>query len=263
MFYRIWQSDSLVDDMLRTDLLTGVARLEDVPAEQKDWHPRSNGQVLDLVHPSLHCIVYGRTLHQDADGAKPLSPPDIPDGYQYDWRTRHNGWPELFVSARFSWLPTDFSVSVDGDSVKAQDYINNLDPFVHAEMYPIIERLVARFVPLWERVLAESRVSSTLPDRTTGGYDWIVPEKPPRSDTQKGHDNANADDDADGSDDSDAESEHWHEIYGWDVHRNHTLVLPKLKVPFSGHPEPTPVNLKGRNIQIIVKLANIHLVSLP
>ena len=29
--------------------------------ERKDWHPGSHQQVWDLVHPSLHCLVRGRT----------------------------------------------------------------------------------------------------------------------------------------------------------------------------------------------------------
>ena len=29
---------------------------------KQDWHPNSNEQVLDLVHPSLHCFVFGKTL---------------------------------------------------------------------------------------------------------------------------------------------------------------------------------------------------------
>ena len=35
--------------------------LEDVPSWEKDWHPGSDQKVLDLVHPSLIPVVYGRT----------------------------------------------------------------------------------------------------------------------------------------------------------------------------------------------------------
>ncbi|KAJ7929028.1 hypothetical protein B0H13DRAFT_1703624, partial [Mycena leptocephala] len=37
-----------------------VSALENVPEAEKDWHPGLDGQVLDLVHSSLYCIVYGR-----------------------------------------------------------------------------------------------------------------------------------------------------------------------------------------------------------
>lgn len=32
-----------------------VKQLEDVPEELKDWHPKPNRKVLNLVHPSL-CV---------------------------------------------------------------------------------------------------------------------------------------------------------------------------------------------------------------
>ncbi|KAG9080567.1 hypothetical protein FRC06_006409, partial [Ceratobasidium sp. 370] len=53
---RIWQSDKLVLAQLKAKLIAGVAKPENVPDSEKDWHPRSNGQVLDLVHPSLYPI---------------------------------------------------------------------------------------------------------------------------------------------------------------------------------------------------------------
>ena len=55
------KSDSVVPESLKLELQAAVAKLEDVPNDQKDWHPGSNGKVLDLVHPSLYPLVYGRT----------------------------------------------------------------------------------------------------------------------------------------------------------------------------------------------------------
>lgn len=55
-----WQSDTLIDNKLRDELIDGVRELENVPENKKDWHPGSNNQVLDLVHPSLFCFVAGR-----------------------------------------------------------------------------------------------------------------------------------------------------------------------------------------------------------
>ena len=50
---------------MRDELIAVVAPLEDVPDSEKDWHPGSDGLVLDLVHPSLYPIVYGRTVGKD------------------------------------------------------------------------------------------------------------------------------------------------------------------------------------------------------
>lgn len=52
------KSDSIVPPELQKALVAAVRPLEDVPDNQKDWHPGSD-QVLDLVHPSLFPLVYG------------------------------------------------------------------------------------------------------------------------------------------------------------------------------------------------------------
>lgn len=56
-----WQSDTLIDENLRNELIAWVSVLEDIPESKRDWHPGSNHQVLDLVHPSLFCFIAGRT----------------------------------------------------------------------------------------------------------------------------------------------------------------------------------------------------------
>ncbi|KAK8017786.1 hypothetical protein PG993_014112 [Apiospora rasikravindrae] len=53
------KSDSMVPTELQQALLAAVRPLEDVPENQQDWHPGSDNQVLDLVHPSLFPLVYG------------------------------------------------------------------------------------------------------------------------------------------------------------------------------------------------------------
>jgi hypothetical protein len=65
----VYQADGLISKELREELLKGVAVLEHVDEAKKDWHPGSNNQVLDLVHPSLYCFVKGVTRQTDG---KPL-----------------------------------------------------------------------------------------------------------------------------------------------------------------------------------------------
>lgn len=48
-----WESDSLVEQPLRELLEAELSKLRNVPEEDKDWHPGSDKQVLDLVHPSM------------------------------------------------------------------------------------------------------------------------------------------------------------------------------------------------------------------
>jgi hypothetical protein len=55
------KSDVAIPTALKERLQRAVAPLEQVPEILKDWHPGSNDQVLDLVHPSLFPLVYGRS----------------------------------------------------------------------------------------------------------------------------------------------------------------------------------------------------------
>ncbi|KAK6342339.1 hypothetical protein TWF718_007741 [Orbilia javanica] len=137
----VWRSDSLVDEELRKELIDAVATLENVPDDQKDWHPGSERQVLDLVHPSLWPVIYGRSISL-IDG-KPINLPEsaIDDSY----------------SDRFSWLPSEFEIGTDG-KVKIASYINNLSTADQQKLfYPILERIFQRFVPLFNHVLGDLR----------------------------------------------------------------------------------------------------------
>ena len=55
------KSDSAIPYALKEELKAAVQPLEDVPNEQKDWHPGSGDKVLDLVHPSLYPLMYGKS----------------------------------------------------------------------------------------------------------------------------------------------------------------------------------------------------------
>ena len=76
----VWHSDRLIPDSLRQELLEGVAMLEDIPEWKKDWHPGSNMQVLDLVHPSLYPLTYGVTRSMPFE--KPPLKVSIPGMYK-------------------------------------------------------------------------------------------------------------------------------------------------------------------------------------
>jgi len=57
----VYMADGLVSAELKAALLAGVRKLEDVPEDKKDWHPGTQQQVLDLVHPSLYCLRLGKS----------------------------------------------------------------------------------------------------------------------------------------------------------------------------------------------------------
>jgi hypothetical protein len=57
----VYKSDVAVPQQTKLALQQAVRILESVPDHHKDWHPGSNDRVLDLVHPSLFPLIYGRT----------------------------------------------------------------------------------------------------------------------------------------------------------------------------------------------------------
>ncbi|KAH6891805.1 hypothetical protein BKA70DRAFT_1326180 [Coprinopsis sp. MPI-PUGE-AT-0042] len=157
----VFKSDSAVPEEARLALEEHVRPLEDVPDKLKDWHPGSDGKVLDLVHPSLFPLIYGRTKVLPV-GAKVTSlqaqdcvkrcgegvairPPKRPKTYGF-------GEPEEAYSTKFQWLPCE--VDISGEKARILSYINNLHPEVHPELYSIIEDIITAAIPLWEQTLA-------------------------------------------------------------------------------------------------------------
>ncbi|KAF3229682.1 hypothetical protein TWF106_000070 [Orbilia oligospora] len=141
----VWRADGFCDEDLRAELTKAAVTLEDSP--QKKWHPESNQQLLDLVHPSWWPIVYGRTKTIDGET---VYLPKIPENYY--WREN----AELDYSTKFCWLPSEFEISQDGKT-KIASYINNLALPDHKIFYPILEDIFSKFVPLFNHVLADLR----------------------------------------------------------------------------------------------------------
>ena len=121
------KSDTIVPPSIQDELKAAVKPLEDVPAQLEDWHPYSDDQVLDLIHPSLFPLVYGTTrILQDnltnledcikrcGDGTVLPVPP-----------ARHRPATDPFdvipvsdpYSMKFQWLPCEVDISGE-DSVK-------------------------------------------------------------------------------------------------------------------------------------------------
>ncbi|KAI3323654.1 hypothetical protein HD806DRAFT_534778 [Xylariaceae sp. AK1471] len=254
------KSDSSISASLGKLLKDAVKPLEDVPDHQKDWHPGSDGKVLDLLHPSLFPMVYGSSrvlpygkvpLHgcQKFTGrGETYALANVTPKY---WSA---GEPSTLGSTQ--WLPSDIAWSSSG-GMRITSYINNLHPDNHAELYEVLEQFVAAAVPLWERCLytddgnnndlMKPRISET----PQGDEDFYFPEgvvydRPP---LQEGED----------EDDylwSEAYEE-WkttHRILKWpepddyDAARVRSAEMrPNLQIMFPD------------GLQVIFKLANIHL----
>jgi hypothetical protein len=226
----VWQSDTLVDDGLRSRLREAVRVLEEVPEAEQDWHPGSGGQVLDLVHPSLFCLV------REVSGAP-----------ERVWKNPTDRWSKYEVSERFQWLPTDVDVSDDGE-VTFRSYVNNVHPEAHRELAAVLPDLFARMRPLLENVLTDLRRPRPLRIKADP-YGWYEaePEYPERSD--------HTDDEA--YEEAVIAWEEAHEVW-WDDRRPVIPDAPAFKPPTSPK-DSARVDLRGRRLQVIVKLATIHL----
>ncbi|MEU6485342.1 DUF4246 domain-containing protein [Streptomyces sp. NPDC046887] len=227
----VWQSDTLMDDGLRSRLREAVRALEEVPEAERDWHPGSGGQVLDLVHPSLFCLVRG------VSGAPERA-----------WRNPTDHYSAYEFSEKFQWLPTDVEVAADGE-VAFRSYVNNVHPETHRELAAVLPDLFARLRPLLENVLTDLRHPRPLRIEADpyGWYD-AEPVRPEKS--SYGEDTA----------------AYWAALSAWkaaqsDWWENRRPIVPDA--PAFTPPEPPDaaarVDLRGRRLQVIVKLATIHL----
>lgn len=226
----VWQSDTLVDDELRSRLREAVRVLEEVPDAELDWHPGSDGQVLDLVHPSLFCLV------NEVSGAP-----------EETWRNPTDRYSRHEFSEKFQWLPTDVDVSDDG-AVAFRSYVNNVHPEAHRELAAVLPDLFARMRPLLENVLTDLR-HPRPPRIEVDPWGWYEPG-PAYPDKA-----AYSDDEA---------YEEARRVWGrahddWWENRSPVVPdAPAYTAPESPD-ESARIDLRGRSLQVIVKLATIHL----
>ncbi|MFI7364962.1 DUF4246 domain-containing protein [Streptomyces sp. NPDC050149] len=226
----VWQSDTLVDDTLGSRLREAVRVLEQVPEAEQDWHPGSDGQVLDLVHPSLFCLV------REVSGAPERA-----------WQNPTERYAKYEFSDTFQWLPTDVDVSADGD-VSFRSYVNNVHPEAHHELASVLPDLLGRVRPLFEKVLTDLRHPRPLRIEADP-YGWYdsEPEYP---------DESSFSDDGAYAQAVDA----WEEAQE-DWWENRRPVVPDAPVFVAPEvPDASArVDLRGRRLQVIVKLATLHL----
>ena len=158
------KSDTIITPELKEDLRAACAPLTDIPDRLKDWHPGSDDKVLDLVHPSLFPLVYGRSrvLPSGSVGlkdcvdftgkgeiVKPPADTEVASGSVISGYAIHR----KLWSKDFQWLPCDVAF-VEENKVKIMSYINNLHPKHNSTLYPVIEQFIAKSVPLWDETLS-------------------------------------------------------------------------------------------------------------
>ena len=190
--------------------------------------------MLDLVHPSLFCAVTGVTrivpkAEQDKDWrelmgtGKPVT--DLPKP-----RTH-----AAYLSQKFQWLPSDVVVDSEGNAV-FDSYINNLHPDDNTDLYEILAKILSHFIPMFNKVLTQARnpwknLIDVYPD------DWY----PHMEEFRNGDDIS--------------DDELWDRYIELRVPTQPTIPEAFVTPP----PFPDPVELRGRRLQVITKLANIVL----
>ncbi|KAI8909500.1 hypothetical protein EDD86DRAFT_190615 [Gorgonomyces haynaldii] len=142
----------LIDSSLRDRFKSQVIKLEQVDPSELDWHPNTT-QVLDLVHPSLYPIRFGKTIMKTEDGIQlvPVRKVTVVKGQD-----------------EFQWLPSEFEIAENGQT-QIQSYINNLHPIVHADLYKSIADVFSKFVDMFELCLGQ--IEEKLPPRIPM-FDW-------------------------------------------------------------------------------------------
>ena len=250
------KSDTVISSDLKEALRAGAAPLEDVPDSLKDWHPGSDRKVLDLVHPSLFPLVYGRSrilssgvveVHDCVSymGKGEIATAPNDKEVEVDMSdNKYSMWVNtnpIFWSKNFQWLPCD--VVFAGDEVKITSYINNLHPTLHPELYSVLEKFIAKSVPLWDLALSSTQANRKpriLHDYTD--YDYPQGTRPPE---EIGRD--------------------WEARENW-VKANRVLQRPEPG-EFESHQSlgddqfTLRRKFQGQGLQVIVKLANIELTT--
>ncbi|KAH8826717.1 hypothetical protein DL96DRAFT_1603921 [Flagelloscypha sp. PMI_526] len=243
----VFWSKSMISDDLKASLLAQIRELEDVPEEEKDWHPNSENQVLDLIHPSLYPIVYGRSYLREDEKTRIIEPPIH---------------AHTFTSPNFCWMPSDFAIAEDGRAKLTSPYINNIHPS-NTPLMNTIEKLVSAFVPMWEHVLG-SVDRRERPERENRPIDigripepdciWGDEEDGPRLYLDEDEEDESNYSDFEG-DDEEERRINWLRSTGYAFH------LPNSPDQYDLALEKNfrKANLKSHTLQVIVKLANIVL----
>jgi hypothetical protein len=130
------KSDIAIPTEIQQSLRAAIQKLEDIPEVAKDYHPGSDGKVLDLVHPSLFPLIYGRSRVLEENLVKLDECVEaigkgkvIPIRPEEESELDHKGSNPSFInewtdspapySRNYQWLPCDVDISGDDGSVKS------------------------------------------------------------------------------------------------------------------------------------------------
>jgi hypothetical protein len=223
------RSDKPLPEDLHTKFPQTVTGFENSFME-KDYQPDSNDQVIDIVDPSLFCLINGesidiagnviRTTEQFLDKISQVLP------YTYQW------------------LPAEFLVNETGE-VKIESYINSLP--ADSGLYPILADIFKRIVPLFNLVISDllvhrSRVRFSQPEKSTWWKQFTAPEDI--------FDALSRMDDEDSDEEQAGSAKNRQKI---------PLPIPDFDSNKFEHDFANAIDLKGHRLQVIVRIESIEL----
>lgn len=233
---QVLYSDTAISEATKNSLKEQEQKFE--ASIEKDYHPNSNNMVVDVVHPSLYPIVYGRT-QELVDGEVQTVE------YLDEIKKVKKFVPDTGASKTFQWLPAKMTFDKDSQSFTFVSYINNLHPIQFAELYTQISDVFNQSLPGLKRCLSHA-----------------VSETYTRIDIPEGHEAYEQEyydlrdkiydaDDLSAEEECDLEEE---------LEKKKASLVKKISPVWEGGPTLKPFDFSYfGNLNVIVKLANIEL----
>jgi hypothetical protein len=275
------QSDALIPKDLHESFRTLIAQFDaNIPEDKRDWHPGSDGKVLNLIHPSMYCLAYNKSIGVNGLPIPPPYPrreklirPD-PESYGDDhqrryrdyeaWRVQQAG---TFWSERFQWLPAEFLVDHSGE-VKIASYINNLAPAgeINKRLYLILAEIFSKAVPLLNIVLTDLSMHAERRRFDDDSYEWWKNGKPEEPEEFGNRYLEIENMDLDWEELKKKYEEHEQSVLEWYAEQSDEfehLEIPNfdekkfIKLPLAEEEEA--IDIRGHRVQVIVKIGSIEL----
>jgi hypothetical protein len=152
---RVVSGEVLACDNLLPDIL--IAKLEQeldslVHLLPLDLHPGSEGQVVDLIHPSLYPYIDSLTAVTDEEALAKCAD----------------------INGDYAWLPAEFHIHPD-TTVSIESYINNLSQEGNEDLYYSIAQTFRCMLPMFEEVLGKDLKDRDLQVIVKAAYYFISP----------------------------------------------------------------------------------------
>lgn len=264
---KVWQSDSLISPSLKKQFLDNFNILETDCLKNPDWHPDSNNQVLDLVHPSLFCLVVPNTGVEDRYRNRDTNN----SGKDIGNYIRRITQTQITDKYNYQWLPAEFKIDSFGN-VTIESYINNLHPIrysglstasehssglstavdLRSGLYGSIAMIFSKFVPMLEMTLQYSlqKRRERAIYNAYDLYDCTLEDIK----LNKKFNCGNGEYENDELDDEEERHEEWLKIRKIKLPK-----IPNFNEQIASMETVEHIKLRDRNLQVIVKLANIIL----